>query len=186
MIRDGSGGPFALDFLAGYGIFMVLLALVFHISTSSLSGQITRSYAADLRPLAEQAGNLLTCSPGSPPDWHISPAIARGASILGLSDGRPCILSVEKVYSLGFFNESELCRRLGLDDAENSYGIRIEVSADDGSISVASGYIIDDGTLDVCKSVRLVAIRDANGDEKNGKLIVYIWREHVGSLASKR
>lgn len=186
MNADDSGGPFALDFLAGYGIFLVLLAMVFYYSTNSVSVQLTRSYAEELRPLAEQVGDVLVESPGSPPDWDLSPAMARGVSILGLCDGRPRILSSDKVYALGFFNDSELCKHLMLDDSENYYGIRIEISTDDGSITVASGYIVDDGTMDVCKSLRLVTIRDPEGEEKNGKLIVRIWRKYEGSAAADR
>jgi hypothetical protein len=121
--------------------------------------------------MAEEAGHA-GHGPGSPQGWHMSPSLARGAAFIGLSDGRPCILSDEKVYALGFFNDSELFRHLGLDDSERYYGIRIEVSADDGSVRVASGYIVDDGTMDVCKCIRLVAIRDAEGDEKGGKMVL--------------
>jgi hypothetical protein len=136
--------------------------------------------------MAEKTGDLLAVSPGSPEGWHISPDLARGALLIGLSDGRPCILSEEKVYALGFFNDSGLFRHLGLDDAEQYYGIRIEVSANDGSIRVASGYIIDDGTMDVCRCVRLVTIRDSNGDEKGGKLVIYLWRKYAGTAGTDR
>lgn len=181
-----SGGVFTIDFMAGYGIFIVLLTVVMYLAISMVSGCYTWSYAAELRPMAEDVGDMLAMSPGSPQEWHMSPSLARGAAFIGLSDGRPCILSEEKVYALGFFNDSELFRHLGLDDSEQYYGIRIEVSADDGSVRVASGYIIDDGTMDVCKCIRLIAIKDADGDEKGGKLVIYLWRKYAGTAGTDR
>jgi hypothetical protein len=110
--------------------------------------------------------------------------MAGGAAFIGLSDGRPCFISEDKVYALGFFNETGLARQLCLDDTENDYGVRLEVSADDGSIAVACGYVADDGTLDVCKYVRLVGIVDADGAERSGKLVLYLWREHEGTAGT--
>jgi hypothetical protein len=185
-MRDDSGGMFTIDFMAGYGLFIVLLAIVLCYAVSSISGCFTWNYAVELRPTAESVSDMLIMSTGSPPIWHMSPSLARGAAMIGLSDGRPCILSEEKVYALGFFNGSELFRHLELDDSEQYYGIRIEVSADDGSIMVASGYIVDDGTMDVCKCVRLVMIRESDGDEKSGKLIVYMWRKYAGTAGTDR
>lgn len=185
-MNDDSGGVFTIDFMAGYGLFIVLLAVVFHFAASAISQDFTASYSTELRPLAGEVSDMLILGPGSPPEWHMSPALARGASFIGLSDGRPCILSADKVYSLGFFNESELARHLELDDSEHYYGIRIEVSANDGSIAVASGYIVDDGTMDVCKCVRLVGIIDADGTEKSGKLIIYLWRKYEGTAGTYR
>lgn len=185
-MSDDSGGVFTIDFMAGYGIFIVLLTIVLYFAISAVSGCFTWSYAAELRPMANEVGDVLAMSPGSPQGWHMSPSLARGAAFIGLSDGLPCILSEEKVYALGFFNDSELFSHLGLDDSEHYYGIRIEVSTDDGSIRVASGYIVDDGTMDVCRSIRLVTIRDANGDEKGGKLVIYLWRKYAGTAGTDR
>ncbi len=185
-MSDDSGGVFTIDFMAGYGIFIVLLAVVLYFAISTVSSCFTWSYAAELRPMAEDVGDMLVMSPGSPQGWHMSPSLARGAAFIGLSDGRPCILSEEKVYALGFFNDSELFRHLGLDDSERYYGIRIDVSADDGSVRVASGYIVDDGTMDVCKCIRLVAIRDADGNEKGGKMVIYLWRKYAGTAGTDR
>lgn len=185
-MRDDSGGIFTIDFMAGYGLFIVLLAIVMYYAISTVSGAFTWSYAIELRPMAEEAGDLLAMSPGSPPGWHMSPALARDVALIGLSDGRPCILSEEKVYALGFFNDSELFRHLGLDDSEQYYGVRIEVSANDGSVRVASGYVVDDGTMDVCKCTRIVAIRGADGDEKGGTLVIYLWRKYAGTAATDR
>ncbi|MGA9139315.1 MAG: hypothetical protein WBZ29_03765 [Methanocella sp.] len=185
-MSDDAGGAFTIDFIAGYGIFIVLLTIVLYFAISTVSSGFTRSYATELRPMAEAMGDMLILSPGSPQGWHMSPSLARGAAFIGLSDSRPCILSEEKVYALGFFNDSELFRHLGLDDSEHYYGIRIEVSANDGSVTVASGYIVDDGTMDVCKCTRLVAIRDADGNEKGGKLVIYMWRKYVGTSGTDR
>lgn len=185
-MRDDSGGAFSIDFLAGWGLFILLLALAFYIAIGSISQDFTTSYASALCPLAGEVSDMLVLSRGSPPEWHISPSLAQGASFIGLSDGRPCFVSEDKIYALGFFNETGLADHLDLDDSENYYGMRIEVSADDGSIQVASGYIIDDGTMDVCKCVRLVGIVDADGVERSGKLVLYLWRRHEGTAATYR
>lgn len=185
-MTDDSGGVFSIDFLAGWGLFILLLAVAFYFAISSISRDFTASYASGLRPLAGEVSDMLVLSQGSPPEWHMSPSLARGASFIGLSDGRPCFVSEDKVYALGFFNETGLAGHLDLDDSENCYGVRVEVSADDGSIQVASGYIIDDGTMDVCKCVRLVGIVDADGVERSGKLVLYLWREHEGTAATFR
>jgi hypothetical protein len=183
-VRDDSGGAFSIDFLAGWGLFILLLAVAFYFAISSIAHDFTASYASALRPLAGEVSDMLVLSQGLPPEWHVSPSLARGASFIGLSDGRPCFITEDKVYALGFFNETELASHLDLDDSENSYGVRIEVSADDGSIQVASGYIIDDGTMDVCKCVRLLGIVDADGVERSGKLVLYLWRKHEGTAAT--
>jgi hypothetical protein len=185
-MRDDSGGVFSIDFLAGCGIFVVLLAVAFNFATGSISHDFTAGYASALLPLAGEISDMLVLSQGSPPLWHMSPSLASGASFIGLSDGRPCLIIEDKVYALGFFNETGLAAHLCLDDSENYYGVRIEVSADDGSVSVASGYIIDDGTMDVCKCVRLVGIVDADGLEKSGKLVLYLWRKYEGTAGTNR
>jgi hypothetical protein len=183
-MRDDSGGAFSIDFLAGWGLFILLLVVAFYFAISSIAHDFTASYASALRPLAGEVSDMLVLSQGLPLEWHMSPGLARGASFIGLSDGRPCFITEDKVYALGFFNETELASHLGLDDSENYYGVRIEVSADDGSIQVASGYIIDDGTMDVCKCVRLVGIVDADSVERSGKLVLYLWRKHEGTAAT--
>ncbi len=185
-MSDDTGGAFTIDFLAGYGIFIVLLAVALYFAIGLVSGTFAGSYATELRPVAEALSDVLVASPGSPPEWHADPRLARDAAFIGLSDGRPCILTEEKIYAMGFFNDSELCRHLGLDDGEQYYGIRIEVSANDGSITMASGYIVDDGTLDVCRCVRLVGIRDYDGNEKGGKMVLYIWRKYAGTAGTDR
>jgi hypothetical protein len=185
-VRDDSGGAFSIDFLAGWGLFILLVAISFYFAISSISHDFTASYASGLRPLAGEVSDMLVLSQGSPTEWHRSPSLALGASFIGLSDGRPCFISEDRVYALGFFNETGLASHLSLEGSENYYGIRIEVSADDGSIQVASGYIVDDGTMDVCKCVRLVGIVDADGLERSGKLILYLWRKHEGTSATYR
>jgi hypothetical protein len=185
-MRDDTGGVFTIDFIAGCGIFVLLLAVAFYFAVSSISHDFTAGYASALRPLAGEVTDMLVLSQGSPQEWYMSPSLARAASFIGLSDGRPCFVSEDKVYALGFFNETGLAGHLDLDDSENYYGIRIEVSADDGSIQVASGYIVDDGTMDVCKCVRLVGIVDADGVERSGKLVLYLWRKHEGTKGTYR
>jgi hypothetical protein len=185
-MRDDTGGAFSIDFLAGCGIFVLLLTVAFYFATSSISHDFTASYASALRPLAGDVSDMLVLGQGSPAEWHRSPSLARGASTIGLSDGRPCFISEDKVYALGFFNETELAGHLSLDDSENYYGVRVEISADDGSVQVASGYIVDDGTMDVCKCVRLVGIVDADGAERSGKLVLYLWRKHEGTTGTDR
>ena len=148
-----------------------------------MSRHYTETYPVDLQPLAERIGDMLIKSPGYPPEYT-SPVLARNASFIGLSDSRPGIISSEKVYSLSFFNATEIGRLLKLDDSENAYGIRIEISADDGSVCVASGYMVDDGTMDVIKSTRLSIIRQPDSVEKAGKVIVFLWRECAGTKAA--
>jgi hypothetical protein len=183
-MRDDTGGVFTVDFVAGCGIFILLLAIAFYFATSSIAHDFTAGYASALCPLAGEVSDMLVLSQGSPAQWHMSPSLAAGASFIGLSDGRPCLINEDKVYALGFFNETGLARHLNLDDSENYYGVRVEVSADDGSVQIASGYIIDDGTMDVCKCVRLVGIVDPDGLEKSGKLILYLWRKHEGTAGT--
>jgi hypothetical protein len=185
-VKDDTGGAFGIDFLAGWGLFILLLAVVFYFTISSISHDFTVSYATALRPLAGEVSDMLVLSQGSPTVWHMSPSLAQGASFIGPLDGRPCFVSEDKICALGFFNETALAGHLDLDDSENYYGVRIEVSADDGSIQVASGYIIDDGTMDVCECVRLVGIVDADGVERGGKLVLYLWRRHDGTAATYR
>ena len=185
-MRDDTGGVFTIDFIAGCGIFVLLLAVAFYFAISSISHDFTAGYASALRPLAGEVTDMLVLSQGSPSEWYMSPSLAREASFIGLSDGRPCFVSEDKVYALGFFNETGLAGHLSLDDSENYYGIRIEVSADDGSVQIASGHIVDDGTMDVCKCVRLVGIVDADGTERSGKLVLYLWRKHEGTKGTYR
>jgi len=183
-VKEDSGGVFSLDLLVALGLLIAILMPAVLLSMGTLSWQYTYHYSRDLQPLADRIGDTMIKSPGSPAGWHTTPDIARGTVIIGLSDGPPCIISSEKVYSLSFFNAPELRRHLALDDSENTYGVRIEVSADDGSISLASGYIVDDGTMDVAKAIRLVTIRQPDGVERNGKLIVLLWRERTGTRAA--
>ena len=183
-MRDNAGGAFSLDLLVALGLLFAWIGAAVLLSFSTMAAQYTDQYSVGLQPLAESIGDTLVKSPGSPPGWHTSPDLARGSAIIGLSAGPPCILSSEKVYSLSFFNATELGRHLALDDSENTYGIRIEVSTYDGSVSVASGYVVDDGTLDVVKSTRLVVVRQQDGVERKGKLVVLLWREHVGTRAA--
>lgn len=183
-MTEDSGGVFSLDLLVAFGLLVAILVPAVILSMGTMSWQYTYYYSQDLQPLADRIGDTMIKSPGSPPGWHTTPDSARGTVILGLSDGPPCIISSEKVYSLSFFNAPELSRHLALDDSENTYGIRIEVSADDGSIFVASGYIVDEGTMDVAKTIRLVTIRQPDGVERNGKLIILLWRERTGTRAA--
>lgn len=183
-MRDDRGGAFTIDFVAGCGLFIVLLAIASYFAISSIAHDFTAGYATALQPLAGEMSDMLVLSPGSPDHWEMSPSMANRSSFIGLSDGRPCLISEDKIYALGFFNETELARHLNLDDSENYYGVRIEVSADDGSIQVASGYIVDDGTMDVCKCVRLVGIVDPDGYERSGKLVLYLWRKHEGTAGT--
>lgn len=183
-MKTEAGGAFSLDLLVGFGLLLAVLVPAVLLALGSMSWQYTDQYSRELQPLAERIGNTLIKSEGAPAGWHASPDAARSATIIGLSCGSPCILSSDKVYSLSFFNATELGRHLTLDDSENTYGIRIEVSSDDGSVSVASGYIVDSGTMDVVRSVRLVTIRQPDGVQKNGKLIVLLWRERAGTRAA--
>ncbi len=185
-MRDDSGGVFSIDFIAGCGIFVLLLVVALYLAISSISHDFTAGYASALQPLAEEVSDMLVLSQGSPKEWHVSPFRADAASFIGLSDGRPCFISEDKVYALGFFNETGLARHLFLNDTENYYGVRIEISADDGSIQVASGYIVDDGTMDVYRCIRLVGIVDINGVERNGKLVLYLWRKYEGTAGTYR
>ena len=185
-MKNDGGGMFTIDFVAGCGIFALLLVISLYLSMSSVAHDFTAGYASALRPMAGEVSDMLVMSEGSPARWYMSPAMADRSSFIGLSDGRPCIISEDRVYALGFFNETGLARHLLLDDSENYYGIRIEIAADDGTMQVASGYIVDDGTMDVCKCVRLVGIIGADGTEKNGKLVLYLWRKCEGTTGTYR
>lgn len=184
-MNDGdSGGAFSIDLLVAMGLLFAVMVPAVLASYNSMSWQFSENSGAGLQPLAEHIGDMLVESPGSPPDWYTTPDIARGTTIIGLSDGSPCILSSEKVASLCFFNATELGRRLALDDAENAYGFRIEVVSDDGAISVAAGNMPGQGTLNVARSVRLSVIRQPDGETHSGKVIVLLWREHTGTRAA--
>ena len=184
-MRNGDGGVFTIDLIAGYGIFVVMLAAAFCVATSVISRSLTEDYAGELRPLAKEASDMLILNLDSPPGWYTTPSLTGEVKSIGLSDGRPGILSADKINALGLFNGSELIRHLGMDDPDRDYGIRIEVRTDDGSLSVAAGYKAE-GAADVYKCTRIVAIRCADGGERSGKLVVYLWRRYEGTAGTYR
>lgn len=184
MIDDETGGAFSLDLIAALSLFSIVLLTAVCLSVGSVSAIYTESYASEQKLVAGQIGDVLIYSQGSPPDWHIGPNRALDAEFIGLSDGRPCMVSSEKAYSLSYFNALELRKRFNLDEEENPGGVRIEITSDDGTISTASGYCPDGKTADVFRSVRLVMIRQPDGVERPGKVTVLLWREHAGSKSA--
>jgi hypothetical protein len=96
-MRGNDGGVFTIDFIAGCGIFVLLLAVAFYFAISSISHDFTAGYASALRPLAGEISDMLVLSQGSPQEWYMSPSLAGRASFIGLSDGRPCFVSEDKV-----------------------------------------------------------------------------------------
>jgi hypothetical protein len=76
-MSDDTGGVFTIDFIAGCGIFVLLLAVAFYFAVSSISHDFTAGYASALRPLAGEVTDMLVLSQGSPSEWYMSPSLAR-------------------------------------------------------------------------------------------------------------
>lgn len=174
-------GAFSIDFAAAYTVLAVLLICVFFTASNAISARYTVSYAYELRPLAERVGDILLKSPGEPEDWYMGPSGALNASIIGLSAGQPNLISSYKMDGLYLFNASGLKGAMGIEDADCSYGLRIEIESLDGAVSRTAGYPLPPDTKDVYKSYRIAAIEEPDGTCRDARVIVYIWRKDVGA-----
>jgi len=172
---------FSIDFTAAYAVLAVLLACTFFTAANAISVRYTAGYADELRPLAERLGDILLKSPGEPEDWYMGPSNASHASIIGLSEGDPNLLSSYKMDSLYLFNATGLKTALGLADAGERYGLRIEIESLDGAVSRTVGYPLPPDTKDVYKSYRMAAIREPDGTCRDARIMIYMWRKDVGA-----
>jgi hypothetical protein len=172
---------FSIDLAAAYTVLAVLLACIFFTATNTISARYTASYAVELKPLAENIGDVLLKSTGEPEDWYMDPSCARNASIAGLSTGDPNMLSTYRMDGLYFFNASGLKRALGFMDEREPYGLRVEIQSFDGVVSRAYGYPLPPDTKDVCVSRRVAAIMEQDGTCRDAAVTIYIWRKEVGA-----
>jgi hypothetical protein len=172
---------FSMDFAVAYTILAVLLACTFFTATNLISTRYTASYADDLEPLAESLGDTLLKSPGEPEGWYVDPSAAGNASIIGLSAGRPNVLSACRLDGLYLYNASGLKEALGLADDGGLYGLRIEVKSLDGVENRAAGYPLPPDTKDVCVSTRVATIEEPDGMYRDARVTIYLWRRHVGA-----
>lgn len=169
---------FSIDFAAAYTVLAVLLVCTFFTATNVISSRLTAGYAEELNPMAVRLGDVLLKTPGEPDDWYMGPGSHQN---IGLSTGDPNILSVYKIDGLYLYNASGLKKALGLGDDEGQYGLRIEISSLDGSISRSVGYPLPPDTKDVCKSTRLAAIVDQDNIHRDAVVNIYLWRKDVGA-----
>lgn len=179
-----NSGAFSIDYTAAYTIVIIMVACVFFTAMNTISVKFTGMAASELQPIAENLGDMLVKSDGSPPYWHTDPSSAHGASIIGLSSGKPNIISKDKVHALSFLNASEIRSALGLDDKDDRFGILIEVRSGDNTVFTQAGYPLRPDIKNVYKSTRIVAIEDGDGIYRDGDVTLYVWREHVGTEAA--
>jgi hypothetical protein len=172
---------FSIDLAAAYTVLAVLLACVFFTATNTISARYTVSYTGELKPLAENIGDVLLKSTGAPGDWYMDPSSARNASIVGLSTGDSNVLSTYRMDGLYFFNASGLKKALGFVDHDEDYGLRFEIQSLDGVVSRAYGYPLPPDTKDVSVSRRIAAIMEQDGTCRDAVVTVFIWRKDVGA-----
>ncbi len=172
---------FSIDFAVAYTILAVLLACTFFTATGLISTRYTASYAEDLEPLAESLGDTLLRSPGEPEGWYVDPSAAANASIIGLSEGRPNVLSAYRLDGLYLYNASGLKDALGLIDEGGVYGLRIEIKSLDGMENRTAGYPLPPDTRDVCVSRRVATIEEPDGTYRDACVTIYLWRRHAGA-----
>ena len=172
---------FSIDFAAAYTVLAVLLVCTFFTATNAISVRYTTGFADELKPLAERLGDVLLKSPGEPESWYMGPSNARNASIIGLSDGYPNLLSSYKMDGLYLFNATGLKGALGLADADGGYGLRIVIESLDGAVSRTVGYPLPPDTKDVYKSYRIATIKEPDGTCRDARIIIYMWRKDVGA-----
>ena len=172
---------FSIDFAGAYTVLALLLVCTFFTATNTISARYTAGYADELRPLAERLGDILLKTPGEPEDWYVGPANAANASIVGLSEGHPNLLSSYKMDGLYLFNASRLKAALGMADASESYGLRIEIDSLDGAVSRTAGYPLPPDTKDVYKACRIATVKEPDGTCRDAHVIIYVWRKDVGA-----
>lgn len=172
---------FSIDFAAAYTIIAALFVCVFFAAANTISPAFTTSYSNELKPIAWQVGDELLKSRGIPDDWYMGPASALNATAVGLSNGNFGVLSAYKIEGLYLFNASALKKRLGLEEEEEDYGVRIEIRSLDGAIGRVFGYPLPPDTKNVCRSVRLAIIEEPDGTSREVAITVYLWRKNVGA-----
>jgi hypothetical protein len=173
---------FSVDLAAAYTIIAALLVCIFFTATNAISSGLTIGYSEELKPLVEQVGDVLLKSQGSPEDWYMGPSSASNATSIGLSGGRPGVLSTYRVEGLYFFNGTALKNMLGLEDTQEGYGLRIEIRSLDGVLSRDFGYPLPPDTMDVCKSERVAIIKEQDGTSREAAVAIYLWRKNVGAV----
>lgn len=176
-------GVFSIDFAIAYAVFAVLILLTFFTAMNAISVRYTASYANDLAPLAERTGDMLLGSTGTPQDWYMSPYAADNASLIGLSNGQPNVLSLGKVDGLGMINATRLKGLAGLPENDD-YGLRVEIRSSDGAVSRSAGYPLPPDTANVYKSTRIAVIKETDDLQRNAFVTIYLWRKDVGTAAA--
>ncbi len=178
---DMDEAAFSIDFAAAYTILAILLVCTFFTATNAISARYTASYTDELRPLAENLGDVLLRDTGYPDDWYMDPSATGNTSTIGLSAGDPNVLSPYKMDGLYLFNASRLKKAVGLADDGELYGLRIEVHSLDGGISRTFGYPLPPDTKDVYRSNRIAAVKDPDGAYRDVAIAIYMWRKDVGA-----
>jgi hypothetical protein len=174
-------GAFSIDFVAAYSIMALLILCAFFTATNAISVRYTAGYSGDLAPLAGNIGDMLLKSTGEPSNWYLDPDTARDANRIGLSGGKPNVITEERIQGLYFYSPSGVKAALGLSDPDDDYGLRIEIKSSDGAVSKSAGYPLPPDTRDVWKSSRAAAIEEFDGTYRSATLTVYMWRHDVGT-----
>lgn len=176
-------GAFSIDLVAGYTILIILLVTGFVSGINLLSSSLSGAYSIETIPIAASACDVLVSAEGSPIDWYRDPRAAHNASCIGLTVGRPNILSRDKIEALCFLNASELASVIGIVNEDNPVGFRIEALPHDGSPATATGFPVPASARDVSKASRLAVIENDDGTYTGITINVYLWRERAGSAA---
>jgi hypothetical protein len=176
-------GAFSIDLTAGYILLIIMLVTGFISGINLLSTSLSGAYSIETIPVAASACDVLVTGTGDPADWHRDPRAAHNASCIGLSAGRPNILSRDKIEALCFLNASELAAIIGIVSDDNPVGFRIEALPHDGSPATLVGYPVPASARDVSKATRLAAIENDDGTYTWITINVYAWRERTGSAA---
>lgn len=179
---DDDKGAFSIDFVAAYSVLAVLILCAFFTATNIVSVRYTASYAGDIDRISENMGDVLLESAGEPTNWYIDPGTARGATRIGLSGGRPNVITEERIQALSFFNPPTLKTSLGLLDSDDEYGLRLEIES--GAFYRSAGYPLPPDTKDVGKSVRAAAIEEPDGTYRSATVTIYMWRKDVGTASA--
>ncbi|MCD1294813.1 hypothetical protein CUJ83_07350 [Methanocella sp. CWC-04] len=177
-------GSFTIDFIAACTLLIIVMIGVYYSGMNMVAARFTDSYASELQPLADRICDMLVRSPGYPQDWHNDPSSADNASYIGLSSGKPNLLSDDKIRALSFFNAATVRQVFGIEDRDNEYGLHIEVISKDGTVIKSCGSAILPHTKNVAISTRAAAIEQEDGTYRNALIKVFVWREHVGSAAT--
>jgi hypothetical protein len=173
-----------MDFVAAYSIMALLIICAFFTASNAISVRYTAGYSSDLAPIAGSIGDMMLKGSGEPSNWYLDPDIAHDAQRIGLSGGRPNVITEERIQGLYFYNPPALKAALGLSDPDDDYGLRLEIRSSDGAVSKYAGYPLPPDTMDVWKSTRAAAIEEFDGTYRSATLTVYMWRQDVGTAST--